>query len=399
MKSKLVNRNTLLGWLLFLVSPVLAIPSLILGLFYKQKSILYLLFTCVAIISFLYIPLETNDKARYILLYEYFLEHASFECFIDYLIIRSRPDFLFHFFVYIFSYLSIPSGFLFFIITFITLYNICFLFNKILIDEQVYLLFVLVILVGISYPDLFSGIRFYLASSFIFPSLYYFRYNKKLKLWFSFVLAISIHFSSILLIFSCIIMFLFEKTSMRIVKNIFIFSLFFVFLPTSVYESLVSFISVFGSEYEQKGHQYLIGEDFLLRNLAVSGFSAYVKYYYSIVWILLAYVYCLFCKKNTTFFKYVLILFSLINIFYNAPTVFFRYMTFAKILFALYLIFDSIQTKSYKLIIVFFFVFFGSFTMDIIVLRDNLLTSLFTSDSFFLFNILWKDVNSFTFIK
>ncbi|MDC9499814.1 hypothetical protein PSH39_19820, partial [Pseudoalteromonas sp. Angola-20] len=115
-----INKNTLIMYVLFILSPLLSLPLIFLQLKKKlDKGIIFIFSLFIAILSYRYIPNLTNDKARYIERSEMF-SNFSFSQLLDYFSLVKRPDFIFDTINFIFSKLDVSIGFFFFFITFST---------------------------------------------------------------------------------------------------------------------------------------------------------------------------------------------------------------------------------------------------------------------------------------
>lgn len=391
MKPYIITKNTILSFILFLISPLLSLPAIAYGFMRKNsKSLLFIAFF-IGILSYLYIPVETNDKSRYLSLYLYFRTQPSFSL---YIIEHSRHDFLYHFIIYVFARLNISVGFIFFFCTSISFLNIflafCRYFRNQLSSNKVFIGGIVILIVSLSLPSVFSGVRFFLASSFFIRAL--FGNEKKTEQYFCYLFSILIHFSFLYLILSVFLYYLFQKTNYA--KYIFILSFVFVLMPSSMYDYLFSAISVLGGGFKDKSQQYLYGEDFLTGGLEDGSFAAKFKFYYASIWVFCAYIYVL-CTQNmkSQIRTYLYLLFAIINVFYGSPTVFNRYMTLARLCFVFLIVEDFKNYKMYKTYIFFFIVFMGSFIIDLIILRYNLITSFFNNDAFLLYTIIMRDMS------
>ena len=393
MKPFILTKNTVLSFILFFISPILSLPAIVCGVIKKNSRILLLLALFMGVLSYLYIPLETNDKSRYISLYFYFRSHTSFASFFQYLLDSGRPDFLYHFVIYFFARLHISVGYVFFFCTSITFINIfityCRYFRSQLFSNKVFIGGIILLMFSLSLPSIFSGVRFMLASSFFFRGV--FGSDKKIEQYFCYILSILIHFSFLYLVLSVILFFFFQKT--KNAKYIFLLSFVFILIPSSVYDYLFSAVNVLGEAFKDKSQQYLYGEDFLMRGLEHSSFIAKFKFYYANAWIFFAYIYILITSNRKSQIRtFLYLLFALINVFYGSPTVFERYMTFARLCIILLIIEEFYYFKNYKLYMSFLVVFIGSFIMDLVILRNNLIASYLSEGPFFLYSIMVKDM-------
>ena len=81
-----------LSLLIFILSPFMAIPSIILGVIRRSKFSLFLLVLLFGLVSYMYIPDYTNDRARYFEIYEDFKNSSFKEMF--YFFFANSQDFI-----------------------------------------------------------------------------------------------------------------------------------------------------------------------------------------------------------------------------------------------------------------------------------------------------------------
>jgi hypothetical protein len=189
----------------FLVNPFLALPFSLIGIYNRHRYALTFLALIVGVLSFLYVPSISNDKARFVYYHMLFEKDSfTFNSFFEY-IKDGRPDFLLLFLIFVFAKLGIAFPFVAFIATFITVLIFFSLFHKIAVGAQLskasYFQGFLLVLFCLSLQTLFSGIRFYLAFSIALLAFWHgLKHKQHLIAAFFLTVATSIHFSSSLYI-------------------------------------------------------------------------------------------------------------------------------------------------------------------------------------------------------
>ena len=205
-------------------------------------------------------PKEFDINWRYVEFYNYVgkqtvnLENVS-------VILQQSPDFIFQILIILFAKLNIPIKVLFFIITWVTVFNFLFVYKYYSkkFDVKAPIKSYIIVFCTISVAAVFSGVRNIHALSFIAISMLLYREKKFSLMLLSFLYAVGTHFSISVygLIFLLINLFRL-KTSFIIVTILSLFLLVLNVMPISLYESLLS-ESLF-----RKVKFYLMGEDIYL---------------------------------------------------------------------------------------------------------------------------------------
>ena len=110
--SKILTTRSLEKFIFFILSPFLSLPIILWDTLNKSKGSLVLLTITYALISYLYIPMDGDDKFYYINLFEDF-KTLDFNGFIFFLILEAT-DFFYYLIFYIYSQVGFTSGFFFF---------------------------------------------------------------------------------------------------------------------------------------------------------------------------------------------------------------------------------------------------------------------------------------------
>lgn len=371
---------------IFVLSPLVSFPFVLNGIYNKSKASLTLFAILLGIVSYLYQPLLTNDKAYYYYMYDTLggYDLSSFWRFIQ----TEKTDFLFYGLIYAFSLLKIPLNILFFILTFITVKIWLYLFFKSFgkegyIEKKMFFFLFLILVCSFSLPSLLSGVRFYLAVSFCLLGFSKYIFNESKYAGVFFILLGSItHFSCIVYlpvyIFMC-----FRGNRNKLVNIIFYSSFVFVLVPVAMdISSLVGGMNL-SLTYQDKVQGYLGGEDFIEASKEVGNWNNYMLKTLYDIWIYIAYAYVLLVKNNSSRIKNTfLITLAVCNVFYYAPTVYNRYLILSLGAFIFMVIHDYMSAKkTFKFIYVILITLSANFLANVYSLRANLSKSLFSMHS------------------
>lgn len=387
------KRVDLLNIMLFVASPFLAIPSILYGVTQKSKFSLWLLIFTLGLVSYYYIPNFSDDKARYFEIYADF-SNVSFIEMLTFFFISSQ-DFILQSLFYIASQLEIPAQLVFGVVTVITLSLIFKIYYDILDKSKIVsnkdsLLSLFLLILSISYLDLFSGIRFVFATAFIGYAYYQgliLQNQRKAYLYLG--LACFTHFSTLTFIIGYFILRL-SANKDYFFRIAFVLSLTFLLLPKGFLVDAFSSVG-FSGALEEKGKAYIVEEDFIQSGINNGTFGSMVVHYVSILWLFSAYLYLLVTLKRLGPWRNIaLFTATLINIFYSVPTIFFRYALIFKLVFTFLLIWELFKYKKTKYVYLFIGIFIMVNITQIIVTRNNLEKSFINSDNLFLLNIFTK---------
>lgn len=369
-----LQKGTFETLLIFLLSPFLSIPFIIVQLKRGSTRFMTLLVSLlIGYLSFLYIPQHTDDKTRYIELYNQFANYDLSQL-IEYFVYHLRPDYFFDLIIYIFAKIDISFHYLLFVLTSITVYSVLRFVEKVnkkLLNESFKYtnLFIILILFSFSLPGLFSGIRFVLSASIFIWAIYYFFIDKVLiRGVLFFATSILTHFSFAFFIPPILLLLFYPKRFNP--KIILVFSLLFLFFSKSLMGDVFSLIGL-PESYALKTEAYLSYEK-------TDTVNAQILTYLSNLWVYFSYVYILILnndKKSKLYLIFIVFL-SFINITYSIPIVFNRFLIIPKLLLGAYLI-NSKLRGSIK--IVYFYLYFAliaiSIIIDLYVLRPSLFAS------------------------
>lgn len=379
--------------LLFLISPFLALPTIIFGIVKRSKLSLILLIVFIGILSYLYIPNYSDDKSRYIEIYENF-KNWEYIPFILYNLSRSQ-DFILQLMFKFGADIGIKVQIVFFIVTTISVgiilkiwYQVVFLLN---FNKRDSLLSLLLFVTSISFLDLFSGTRFFLAASMALYAYFQgFFLNKNIKAILLLLISVNIHFG--LLVFAFAYFFLkFTLHKDYVIKAAFLLSFIFLVLPKDFLMNVISSTSLDGA-LASKSEAYLKSDkDFVTEEIKQGGFGGMMIYFIQNIWIYGMYIYLFLKIKSKEYYHLIcFFLITILNIFYASPTVYFRYSLFIKMFFVLVLLFDLKKYNTKKESVFFIICFICVLTTHIIVTRYNIHKSYVDQNSFYFLDILFK---------
>lgn len=393
-----INKYSVLTVNAFLISPLLSIP-LISYLLSKHRDSLaiILISTLSGFLSMKYIPNYSDDKTRYIERYNLFIDY-SFEDFVAYLGATLRPDFIFDLLNFIFAKLDIDLRFFFGFITTSTVYLILYTVKKmnseILSKRFSYNnLTIAVILLSLSIPNLLSGIRFYFAGSIFLCLIYYFFFKKKYA--FSITLALltlSTHFSYLLLLVAMIPVLLFNNA--KHFKYFLGIGLILILLPKDISYNLISSLPL-PTNYLNKVDGYInIDREFSNAFLFLQKLKE--SWYYISCLFLLLYK----PKGRDIYYRLISSLFIFVNLTFNVPYAFGRYLTLLKLIFAAYIIRLLIQKRIKPYIFnLFIMVFLVSWFIDIYIMRYNFDYSYSLANMWSLYHMLFENSNLYNYLN
>lgn len=388
----MIKKIDLINILAFFVSPFFAIPSIIYGVINKSKISLILLVLLFGLVSFMYIPNFSDDRTRYFELYDDFRNNSYSELFAFFIL--SSQDFILQSLFYWASQYQIASQLVFAFVTMLSIGSIFFIYYKILnstefVNKRYGLMSLLLLICSISYLDLLSGTRFMFAASIVLLAFYFGVIEKKNWAILLLIVASFIHFSTLIFLYLFLILKVFSNQH-RFYKIIFSASLLFIVLPSSLVMSIFEILRL-GGALQQKGEDYLGGEDFIVKGISGS-FGAFFIHYISLFWIFLCYGYLLITmNRNSTIRNIVFLTASLINVFYSTPTIFLRYAIILKFFFVFMMIIEFHKYRKNLVIYLFSFVFILILGTQIIVARNNIKKSFVNAESLLLITIIGKD--------
>ncbi|MCT4287933.1 hypothetical protein CMT91_11400 [Elizabethkingia anophelis] len=375
--------------LLFIISPFLALPTILYGVVKKNKTSIVLFIILFSFLSYLFIPNYSDDKSRYIEMYEGYKDWGYIKFILYYLSISQ--DFILQTFIKIAAEIGVKPQIVFFTITSVVFSIIFMIWRKMSLILQFTqtqaTVSLLLAITSVSLLDLFSGTRFMLgAAVMLFAYFQGFIINKRWYPYIWLIIAVNIHFS--LLVF--MIIYLFIKIFNRypvIVKIFFIVSFCFLIMPKEFLSNILKTIGL-GGALGAKGGSYTGSDDFLDNYFKEAGSAGLIIYFCQMLWILMMYIY-LFLHIKTTKYHHLMILsvVAVMNIFFSTTTIYMRYSLFVKLIFVIVLFVDIKEYKLKKTPILFIIAFIIILITQFIIARYNIDKS-YTKESFFLWDIL-----------
>lgn len=196
---------------IFMISPVLSLPFILLSIYNKERLGLISLALFGAILSYALLPTRDLDLSRYYLLYHK-IEIGGFRALKQ--ILLTQNDYLFFYIYYIFTLLKIPFQVTLFILSFIGGYSCLYIYDKIIREYKVTKLdyFFLTSVFVLSLPILaqLSVTRFYIGFIFFIWFVYFWYKKNKVKYLLCLFFACVTHFAFVVFI-PPIILFFFVK--------------------------------------------------------------------------------------------------------------------------------------------------------------------------------------------
>jgi hypothetical protein len=260
-----------------------------------------------------------------------------------------------------------------------------------------YLLLFLIIFFTISFMQLFSGVRYYLACSIVFLSFYYGYYKKNATLSLLLLLFASCTHFSMLVFILVYFLVLILRDKPFLAKICFISSLSFLLIPKLFIFQVLSSIGILSGAFLEKIDFYLVQEDFIENSSRNSQIIDVITK----LWIYFTYAYLIFTIKKHTLLK--TILYSTIficNIFYQTPTIFGRYIMVLQFFVSLFLIEEYIQTRKIGILYITCFLFsFKIFSQVFVTMRSAIISSYFDGNIILLITALLKRITYQDFIR
>ncbi|WP_017494980.1 EpsG family protein [Flavobacterium sp. WG21] len=383
------KKSDLLNMTIFVISPFMAIPTILLGIINKSKFSLQLLVLLFGVVSYIYIPNLSDDRARYFEFYRDFSDSSFLELF-GYLMLTGQ-DFILQCMFYFASQISLPAQYVFAFTTIITMSLIFSVYYKITKNQGVTTVELrsfsfLILCCSIPYIDLLSGTRFMFAASFVLMGFYMGLVERKFFSLLLLLVAAFIHFSTLVFIPIFIVLFVFPNND-KFYKIVFLISLLFMLIPQEVINSIFNTFG-FSGGLGAKKEAYLEGEDFVKKALEESYLSR-IGNFLNLLWIFGNYFYLILTNnRNDVLRRMVLFTATVINVFYSVPTVFFRYAIILKFLFVFVLIFDLYKYKKKLPAYGFVAILSCLWFLQVIGGLPNIVSTFSKKENFFLASIL-----------
>ncbi|MEC4008535.1 EpsG family protein [Myroides odoratimimus] len=372
-------RKSIDNVIFWLLSPLLSVFVVLYNILQKDKRSILFFSLILGVLSFIYIPLDGDDRVRHYERFYQIAELSGLSEFLDYLIGNNLPDFFVYFIMYLISIVSNDPRLVFFLATTFCTFSFFYVYLKVIKDigklpNIAFFLCFLVVLMSFNYGYLLSGLRFYVGASFSLLAWYNLFYLNKKKIGGLFLLlAVASHFASLLLVLGSVGLYLFKKVNY---KYFFYFSFFFVVLPGSFLFGIISSLPV-GASITSKAYDYLMFNDILLSAAETAG-TLKILLLIKRSWIFIILVLVLLKRKenegNNFLLKSVFLFVGIRNLFAGSPTISQYYDTFAIFISLLYVL-NSIQLKKLGKGYVFLIFIVLNFMIDIYKYRENFIQS------------------------
>lgn len=357
-----------LSIILYLTSPFLALPSTLASMFRPTKWAPTLYALLIAFVSFLYKPPIAWDKARYMEFYR-LSKMLDFRGFLE-VNFAAQFDFIFRLFVFWASKLNINIHYIFFIATFITVYNIFHVYykeiNKLKLSQLYVSVSVVLFILSLSYIDIISGIRYALAISWIFLGYYKGVFEGKKVAWLYLFLGIFTHFSVTIFAVLYLLFPLFIKIRLQWLKVLLLLSLSFIIIPEKTLLGFFSSIGL-GSSIDTKINAYL--DKSVLTSEET--FAKKIIDFFNVSWVIVLNIYLILKKSKlqTNYIKITTMILIATNVFVSFPIVYNRYNLFLKLFVVIMLMNEEIRLSKLRVPLVFLALFFVVWLNQLIVMR------------------------------
>lgn len=382
----------------FTVSPFLCIPGLLYGIYKKQSINLILFAILFGIMSYLYIPKWGNDISGHYLEFKK-ISKLNFTSFLIYL--NFRPDFIFYFLMFSFNKIGLSAQSLWLTISIFNTGTLFYLFHKLipksLLNKNLYLLTFLFILASISYPQLFSNVRFYFGASFLVLGFYFGILERRKWLGLTLVVcSVFVHFSTTAFVPIYLLLVLFPEKN-NIYKILFFTSFIFLLVPKSTIAILLDQFGI-SALFPSKVDAYTQEGDLVETGMTEST-SGFILYLIKLSWVYLAYVYLAFTIKRKSLFRNMCygILF-IVNVSYSLPFAYYRFSLVLKIFFAFLILNEMIYNNKKQAFYIFFALFIMGNIVDFITMRNNLFASYFNFSSTNILSIILTEITPSDFL-
>lgn len=373
-----INKYNSSIFISFFISPLFPLASL---LYYNSRRNQDLILTLlISLMSYLFKPNTEMDKYRH---FESFLSFKGLS-FQSYLleIFKDGFDFFFKFCFYIGSNIGLSFHAISFLITFTTI-RLIITSCRSIVNENVgskNIFYSFYIFAVVSYIDLFSGMRFMLASSFLISALaQYWRGKINLIFWLKLLLSIFTHFS-LIITFIPLVLDRISRFFGDLKINKYFWLSFVSFLLPKDYVS-TALISTGMSELlslESKVDFYIneIGLD------ATNSTSQFIIDQSNFLWLPFLIIFILTQRKDSKIENLLIFFILTVLIFMPFQIIFFRYLILVKIISFIYLFSLKMNNYNKYLFSVILLIWLVSFLFQLVILRNsilNILLDIFTN--------------------
>lgn len=395
MKVRIHKSNIIIG-ILFLFSPFMSLPLVLQGIHRRSGFSLFMFVCFISFLSYLYIPTIGNDRVFYFEIHSFAQDSSWAEILI---MLTNHSDFILQLLVSLFAKLNLSFKALAATHCFISFGIPLYVFHNTFKKSSHYFLFFSLFALSLNLLALFSGMRFYMAASFVILAYYKtFYLNCKGQGIALLILAGLTHFSCLVFIIPYTLLLLF-KDRYKTFQVLFVLSFLFIAIPKEVTLNLLSHLTFLGENIGTKLDIYLgSGDDFLERGMAESE-SSIIVYWGGMLWLYVAYIYLFLTLKIKNLLRSIIYCsFAIVNLFFQATTVFERYTIVLQLLFVFLLIYESTKLHRTKIIYLFLPLFAIKFIFHIIIMRYNIEASYLNTDTFLFFNAIFKQITPADFL-
>lgn len=370
---------------LFFLFPLPIGPLLIIETIRKKRKItIGVISFFIGLFSFSYVPSFTNDKYYYFELYQDF-QIYGLKYYLSYL--EYRPDVIFYSLIYTFTVLGLNFKFFCGLLGGFMFYFISWSIGLNSVEDRKKFMFILFLLItGISFPDYFSGLRFYFALTLFLIGIRLFITKRIFFSFFFILISFFTHFS--ILAFAWVPIILVLKPRIELLNILYAFSLLFLFLPVN--EVITEFLIALNLDFAfvEKSLGYLQNEDHFLEGLSQGNIFNKVQFYYRMAIVVVVNLsFFVVRKTNSQYLPIYILQLTLTNLLFTIPVVYLRYSIFTFYLLTAVLISTNIRNfyqRGYLIYFAFYFILF------FLVFRENVFATLMQICFFFTPSILFS---------
>jgi len=389
-----MQRFPIISPLILLISPLAALPFSLMEIYKKQKIGIISFSIILALLASIFLPDFGMDSAKRYILYESFLD-KDFNYFFNFYLVN-RADSIFYTTIFLFAYYGINFQILIFLYSLINIYIPLKIFISITDKQEfkpkTFFLCFLTLLFSLSFIMYFSGIRQLTAYILIIYGYYLIYYRRKYISGTLFaILAPLMHFSMIP--FLPLIFFArhFNLRNSLIILLMMVTILFFI--PKEIFIGVLMQISSENMGINDKIARYLVFNSSSSDTSLLLAFSNTLKS----LWFYLLFPFLAYFQKYESHFKrfiFLTIIIILSSMFVSDLAAG-RYISFLKILVALYLI-EAFVNKiiSGKILFLFVVLFSYEILFDFLIILADSFEYILSSQYLFLFQILLSNITT-----
>lgn len=173
-RGSVSNKISILALVVFLISPLLSLPLIFYGIYYRERLGLFVLSLFGGILSFYLLPSWDLDLSRYYMIYDE-ISNGGWSGLME--VLNNHNDYVFFFIYYLFSLIGFKFQFVLFVLATLCYYSLLFIFDSIVkkfnYSKDVYFIWMLCFVLSLPILSLLSVTRFSLALTFFIIYIYH----------------------------------------------------------------------------------------------------------------------------------------------------------------------------------------------------------------------------------